>query len=144
MPGLSAGDEPGEPYRRFLARLREVRGQGMLLGLDRVRLALARLGSPDLRLPAVHIAGTTGKGSVAAMTEAILRRAGFRTGLFTSPHLVRFTERIRIDGVEIDGDRLAALDEAVAATQVPLTFFEIATVLAFSAAIWAVVLPRTA
>ncbi|HEX2660483.1 MAG TPA: bifunctional folylpolyglutamate synthase/dihydrofolate synthase, partial [Polyangia bacterium] len=74
-----------------------------------------------------------GKGSVAAMTEAILRAAGLRTGLFTSPHLSRFTERIRIDGREVDGDHLAALDEAIVATGVPLTYFEISTVLAFLA-----------
>jgi len=133
MPNVSTGDMPGDPYCRLLARLREVRGQGVLLGLERVRLALARLGSPERRLPAVHIAGTNGKGSVAAMTDSILRRAGFRTGLFTSPHLVRFTERIHIAGVESDGDHLAKLDEAVAATGVPLTFFEVATVLAFLA-----------
>jgi hypothetical protein len=70
-----------------------------------------RLGSPEQRVPAVHIAGTNGKGSCAALTDSILRQAGLRTGLFTSPHLSRFTERIRIDGVEIDGDRLAFLDE---------------------------------
>jgi dihydrofolate synthase/folylpolyglutamate synthase len=133
MPDVSAGDRSGEPYRRLLARLREVRGQGMLLGLDRVRLALARLGSPERRVRALHIAGTNGKGSVAAMTDAILRRAGFRTGLFTSPHLVRFTERIQVGGVEVDGDHLARLDEAVAGTAVPLTFFEVVTVLAFVA-----------
>jgi dihydrofolate synthase/folylpolyglutamate synthase len=113
--------------------LQEVRRQGVLLGLDRIRLALERLGSPERRMPAVHIAGTNGKGSVAAMTDSILRRAGLRTGLFTSPHLLRFTERIRIDGVEIDGDHLAALDEAVAGIGVPLTYFEVATVLAFRA-----------
>ena len=122
------GREASAPYRRFLARLQQVRGQGVLLGLERVRLALERLGAPERRVPAVHIAGTNGKGSVAAMTDAILRRAGLRAGLFTSPHLARFTERIRIDGVEIDGDHLAALDEAVAATGVPLTYFEVATV----------------
>jgi dihydrofolate synthase/folylpolyglutamate synthase len=125
--------EAGAPYQRFLARLQVVRGQGVLLGLERIRLALQRLGSPERRVPAVHIAGTNGKGSVAAMTDSILRRAGLRTGLFTSPHLVRFTERIRIDGVEIDGDHLAALDEAVAGTGVALTYFEVATVLAFLA-----------
>jgi dihydrofolate synthase/folylpolyglutamate synthase len=84
-------------------------------------------------VPAVHIAGTNGKGSVAAMTESMLRRAGWRTGLFTSPHLVRFTERIRIAGVEIDGEVLGRLDEKVAATAVPLTYFEVATVLGFLA-----------
>jgi dihydrofolate synthase / folylpolyglutamate synthase len=123
----------GEPYRRFLSRLVQVRGQGVALGLDRIRLALERLGSPERALPAVHIAGTNGKGSCAALTDSMLRAGGLRVGLFTSPHLVRFTERIRIDGVEADGDYLAALDEEVAATQVPLTYFEIATVLAFLA-----------
>ena len=83
------------------------------------------------RFAAVQIAGTNGKGSTAAMTEAILRGAGLRTGLYTSPHLARFTERIRVAGREVDGDRLAALDARVVATGVPLTYFEIATVLAF-------------
>ena len=127
------GRQGGAPYQRFLARLQVVRGQGVMLGLDRVRLALEHLGGPERRVPAIHIAGTNGKGSVAAMTEAILRRAGLRTGLFTSPHLVRFTERIRIDGADIDGDHLALLDEAVAGTAVPLTYFEVATLLAFLA-----------
>ncbi|MBN2575556.1 MAG: bifunctional folylpolyglutamate synthase/dihydrofolate synthase [Deltaproteobacteria bacterium] len=133
MPDATTGRGTGERYRRFLARLRRVRSQGVALGLERVRLALQRLGAPERRLPAVHIAGTNGKGSVAAMVEAILRRSGARTGLFTSPHLVRFTERIRIDGVEVDGDHLATLDEAVAGTLVPLTYFEVATVLALLA-----------
>jgi len=133
MADSEYGRNSGQPYRRFLARLQEVRSQGVSLGLDRVRLALERLSSPELRVPAVHIAGTNGKGSCAALTESILRQAGLRTGLFTSPHLSRFTERIRIDGVEIDGDHLARLDDAVAATGVPLTFFEISAVLAFLA-----------
>jgi dihydrofolate synthase / folylpolyglutamate synthase len=123
----------GDGYRRFLARLVQVRSQGVSLGLDRVRLALERLGHPELRVPAVHIAGTNGKGSCAALSESILRQGGFRTGLFTSPHLLRFTERIRVDGNEIDGDHLGALDAVVAATGVPLTFFEVSTVLAFLA-----------
>jgi dihydrofolate synthase/folylpolyglutamate synthase len=106
---------------------------GVDLGLDRVLLALERLGSPERRIPAVHIAGTNGKGSCAAFTDSILRQAGLHTGLFTSPHLSRFTERIRIDGAEIDGDHLARLDEAVAGTNVPLTFFEVSAVLAFLA-----------
>jgi dihydrofolate synthase / folylpolyglutamate synthase len=123
----------GEPYRRFLARLQQVRMHGVDFGLDRILLALERLGSPQRCVPAVHIAGTNGKGSCAAFTDSILRQAGLHTGLFTSPHLSRFTERIRIDGVEIDGDYLAHLDEAVAGTKVPLTFFEVSAVLAFLA-----------
>ena len=110
-----------------------MRTLGVELGLDRVRLALARLGDPQKRFAAVQIAGTNGKGSTAAMTEAVLREAGLRTGLYTSPHLARFTERIRIAGAEVDGDRLAALDRLVVATGVPLTYFEVATALAFLA-----------
>lgn len=126
-----AGRHAGEPYRRFLARLDDVRRHGVELGLDRVRHALEQLGSPHARVPAVHIAGTNGKGSCAAMTDSILRAAGLRTGLFTSPHLTRFTERIRIDGEEIDGDYLGRLDARLSAVTVPLTYFEVATVLAF-------------
>jgi dihydrofolate synthase/folylpolyglutamate synthase len=133
MPDASSTTGPGEAYRRFLARLGDVHAQGILLGLDRVGLALERLGAPQRRVPAIHIAGTNGKGSVAAVVDSILRRAGLRTGLFTSPHLLRFTERIRIDGAEIDDEHVARLDQAVAGTQVPLTYFEIATVLAFLA-----------
>jgi dihydrofolate synthase / folylpolyglutamate synthase len=120
-------------YADLLARLEAARALGVELGLARVRDALARLGDPQRRFAAVQLAGTNGKGSTAAMTEAILRAAGVRTGLHTSPHLSRFTERIRVDGTEVAGDALAALDVRVAATDVPLTYFEIATVLAFVA-----------
>jgi dihydrofolate synthase/folylpolyglutamate synthase len=123
----------GAGYQRLLARLEGARTLGVSLGLERVREALARLGSPERQFVTVQVAGTNGKGSTAAMTEAILRAAGLRTGLFTSPHLSRFTERIRLDGQEIDGDRLAALDDAIVATGVPLTYFEISAVLAFRA-----------
>jgi dihydrofolate synthase / folylpolyglutamate synthase len=120
-------------YADLLARLAGVRALGVELGLDRVRLALARLGDPQARFAAVQIAGTNGKGSTAAMAEAVLREAGFKTGLYSSPHLARFTERIRIAGREVDGDRLAELDRSIVATEVPLTYFEIATALAFLA-----------
>jgi dihydrofolate synthase/folylpolyglutamate synthase len=120
-------------YGKLLARLQSVRTLGVSFGLDRVRLALERLGWPERRLRAVQIAGTNGKGSTAAFLESILRVAGLRTGLFTSPHLCRFSERIRIDGREIEGERLGQLDQAVAATGVPLTYFEISAVLAFLA-----------
>jgi dihydrofolate synthase/folylpolyglutamate synthase len=118
-------------YADLLARLEAARALGVELGLPRVRRALAALGDPQRRFAAVQIAGTNGKGSTAAMAEAILRAAGVRTGLYTSPHLSRFTERIQVAGGEADGDRLAALDARVATTGVPLTYFEIATALAF-------------
>jgi dihydrofolate synthase/folylpolyglutamate synthase len=120
-------------YRKLLARLQSVRMLGVSFGLDRVRLALERLGCPERRFRAVQIAGTNGKGSTAAFLESILRAAGLHTGLFTSPHLCRFSERIRIDGREAEGEHLGQLDEAVAATGVPLTYFEISAVLAFLA-----------
>jgi dihydrofolate synthase/folylpolyglutamate synthase len=85
-------------YGKLLARLQSVRSLGVSFGLDRVRLALERLGWPERRFRAVQIAGTNGKGSTAAFLESILRSAGLRTGLFTSPHLCRFSERIRVDG----------------------------------------------
>jgi dihydrofolate synthase/folylpolyglutamate synthase len=121
--------EPG--YRDLLARLDGVRTLGVELGLARVRDALGRLGDPQRRFAAVQIAGTNGKGSTTAMTEALLRALGLRTARYTSPHLCRFTERFVVDGREADGDRLAALDRRVAATGVPLTYFEVATALAF-------------
>ena len=118
-------------YADLLARLAAAQSLGVDLGLAPVRRALELLGDPQKRFAAVQIAGTNGKGSTAAMTEAVLRAAGFRTGLYTSPHLARFTERIRVDGREADGDRLAALEGRLAETGVPLTYFEIATVLGF-------------
>src|SRR5262249_18819913 len=81
----------------------------MKLGLESVR-ALARVsGDPQKTFPAVHIAGTNGKGSSAAMTSGILRAAGLRAGLYTSPHLVSITERIRVDGDEIAPDEFSRL-----------------------------------
>jgi dihydrofolate synthase/folylpolyglutamate synthase len=71
------------------------------VNLDAARELMSRLGDPHQRVPAVHIAGTKGKGSTAAMVEAMLRAAGYRTGLFTSPHLVSMRERIRVNGVPI-------------------------------------------
>ncbi|HZL18785.1 MAG TPA: Mur ligase family protein [Polyangia bacterium] len=120
-------------YADLLARLRGAQSLGVDLGLEPVRRALALLGDPQRKFAAVQIAGTNGKGSTAAMTEAILRGAGLRTGLYTSPHLARFTERIRVAGREVDGDRLADLDRRLEATGVRLTYFEIATVLGFLA-----------
>jgi len=75
---------------------------GEALGLDRVLALLAEVGSPHLRLPVFHIAGTKGKGSTAAMIASITRAAGYRTGLFSSPHLLRINERFQVDGDALD------------------------------------------
>jgi dihydrofolate synthase/folylpolyglutamate synthase len=123
-------------YEETLAYLYalEVRS-GWDLRLERMRAVLARRGHPERAWPALHVAGTNGKGSTAAMLEAVLRAAGHRTGLYTSPHLVDFTERIRIDGRTIPRETVVALvaelrAELVAAG-VDLTHFELATLLAF-------------
>ena len=108
--------------------------RGMLLGLDRVERALAALGDPHRGLAAVHVAGSNGKGSTSAMVESIARAAGLRTGLYTSPHLCRFAERIRLDGDPIDDDAFEGALGAVLDRCAPdLTFFESLTVAAFEA-----------
>ena len=106
------------------------------LKLDRMRALLTRLGDPQKRLRIVHIAGTKGKGSTSALLASVLRRAGYRTGLFTSPHLCRVEERFQVDGVPITADELTALlsevHAAVARAAHPaITFFEAATAVGF-------------
>lgn len=106
---------------------------GIKLGLDTLREVSARAGRPETAFAAVHLAGTNGKGSTAAMIAEVCRRAGMRTGLYTSPHLCRFAERIQIDGAPLgDAPLEAALDRAL--TLGPeLSFFEAATLAAFLA-----------
>ncbi|MGE0131694.1 MAG: folylpolyglutamate synthase/dihydrofolate synthase family protein [Blastocatellales bacterium] len=113
----------------------------MKLGLDSVRALARALGNPQKKFPAIHIAGTNGKGSTAAMTASILRSAGLRAGLYTSPHLVSITERIRVDQQEIAPDEFARLATEVRAAsdqlvadgvlQAPPTFFEQVTMIGF-------------
>ncbi|HEX6441527.1 MAG TPA: folylpolyglutamate synthase/dihydrofolate synthase family protein [Stellaceae bacterium] len=106
------------------------------LSLDRIERLLAALGNPQDRLPpVVHVAGTNGKGSTVATMRACLEAAGYRVHVFTSPHLVRFNERIRVAG-ELIGDEalVALLDECERANAgQPITFFEVATCAAFLA-----------
>jgi dihydrofolate synthase / folylpolyglutamate synthase len=110
-------------------------GLGMRLGLDSLRRLLRRLGNPHLRFPVVLVAGTNGKGSTSALLAAMAGAAGYRTGLYTSPHLESVTERIRLNGRAIDSERLAGrLDEVLAAARVEdelPTYFEAMTAAAF-------------
>jgi dihydrofolate synthase/folylpolyglutamate synthase len=122
---------PSSTIEHSLARLYALAKRGARRSLDPIREACATEGDPQDRFASVHIAGTNGKGSVAASVESIARASGLRTGLYTSPHLQRFAERIRIDGEPI-ADEL--LDEHLthALDHHPkLTFFEIATIVAF-------------
>ncbi len=124
-----------ETYSETLQRIYNLRGGMIDLRLDRMHHALALFNHPENAFPSIHVAGTNGKGSTAAMLHCILSRAGYRTALYTSPHLVSFTERIRIDGDEIMQDEVVAIAEEIwqktAAVDVPLTFFEFNTVMAF-------------
>lgn len=106
---------------------------GIRLGLDGMRASCLAAGSPERAFEVVHIAGTNGKGSVSAMVESIARAHGIRTGLFTSPHLVRFAERIQIDGKPMDDGALATLLAEALDRAPDLTFFETATLAAFLA-----------
>lgn len=102
--------------------------------LDRMRALVAALGQPQNQYPSIHVAGTKGKGSVCALCASALRAAGYRTGLYISPHLQDFTERIQINGQPIPPADLVALVEEVkpiVACLSGLTFFEITTALAF-------------
>ncbi|OGC07614.1 hypothetical protein A2230_02345 [candidate division WOR-1 bacterium RIFOXYA2_FULL_36_21] len=83
------------------------------LGLERVSVALEELGNPHLKFPAIHVAGTNGKGSVCAMTASILKETGYKIGLFTSPHLLKWNERIKVDGVDISDEDFERLEATI-------------------------------
>lgn len=123
-----------DSLKPLLARLVARGHLGMDLGLDRVRVALRALGDPHLVTPAIVVAGTNGKGSTSAMLEAIALAGGLRVGMTTSPHLMRFSERIRIDGAPIDDPGFAAsLGHVLQSAPDTLTFFETLTCAAFVA-----------
>src|SRR5260370_24660077 len=113
---------------------REARGE--IYKLERVEQALERIGNPRLRLQVVHIAGTKGKGSVAAMLDSCLRAAGYRTGLYTKPHLVHLTERTRIDGAEMPAaqmlDYIERLRSIYESAGLAPTFFEFTVAMMFA------------
>ena len=128
---LSLGRELGAPTQATAAKF----------NLENITVLMERLGRPDRTYPIVHIAGTNGKGSTAAFLESILRAAGFRTGLNTSPHLERINERIRINGEEVSDQIFAetftrvqeVIEELLAAGRLEAhpTYFECVTALAF-------------
>ena len=101
--------------RAAVARLRERAWTSRPPTLARTRALLDALGNPENTLKFVHVAGTNGKGSTSAMLASILTAAGYRTGLYTSPHLVRFTERMSVDGAEITDEALVTLTDRVLA-----------------------------
>ena len=88
------------------------------LGLDRTRALLAAMGDPQKELRFVHVAGSNGKGSTCAMLAAILERAGFRVGMYISPYIQEFRERIQVNGKNIPADALARITERTAAVEI--------------------------
>jgi dihydrofolate synthase/folylpolyglutamate synthase len=122
-------------YPEALSYLGEARRFGMKLGLEPMRQVAQALGNPQEKLRFIHLAGTNGKGSTAAFTEACLRAAGFRVGLYTSPHLVSVCERVEIDRVPLSetdfASGMTAVRDALSALEnPPTTFFELMTALA--------------
>ena len=120
----------------FLAELAARRRFGMKPGLDAIRTLCAVLGDPQLSVPAVHVAGTNGKGAVCAMLDACLRETGLRVGRYTSPHLVALNERFFLDGRPVSDNVLedcsARVSAAVSSSPASdLTFFEALTAVAF-------------
>ena len=101
------------------------------LSLDRIKSVLEKLGNPQDSLKCIHVAGNNGKGSTCAMLESILRTAGYKTGLYTSPHIYEYTERIKINGQEISKEEFAKLFEEVSSFGIHLTEFETLTAMMF-------------
>ncbi len=124
-------------YRQSIAYLFSLQRFGIKLGLANITTLLKHLGNPHQNLRCIHIAGTNGKGSTAAFLQSILKHSGYRAGLFTSPHLVSFTERIRINDREIQQGRVARLVQKIRNlcrenSLETITFFEFVTALALA------------
>ena len=121
-------------YSSVIEYLYSLQKHGIKLGLETMQLLLERVGNPHHSLRVLHIGGTNGKGSTAAMTATVLQCTGQRVGLYTSPHLVEFRERIRVNGSVIAEDRVEELItrlRSVVKGDVQPTFFEMTTAMAF-------------
>jgi dihydrofolate synthase/folylpolyglutamate synthase len=130
------------PYQETIDYLFGLQKHGIKFGLSNSRQLMGLMGDPHLRFRSIHVAGTNGKGSTAAFLAGMLLAAGYRVGLYTSPHLVSFTERIRINNIPVTEDRVIDLAERVRTRYEGLpsadggaftpTFFEVTTAMAFT------------
>jgi dihydrofolate synthase/folylpolyglutamate synthase len=120
-------------YQQFLEHIYIRHSTNVTLGLERMHLILQKMGNPNMALKGIHLAGTNGKGSTSAITESLLLSHGCTTGLNTSPHLIDYTERFRLNGSNIATDELMALYHRYAHhfDDTQASFFEITTALAF-------------
>ncbi len=124
-----------EDVEQITSRLERLHPRLIDLSLDRLRILLGKLGHPERRLPpVVHVAGTNGKGSTCAFIRAMAEAAGLRVHVYTSPHLVRFNERIRLAGALVDDDRLIATLQRIEQVNdgAPITVFEVITAAALA------------
>jgi dihydrofolate synthase/folylpolyglutamate synthase len=125
-----------DAYQQSLEYLYGLEKFGMIFGLTQVEKILNAIGNPHQEIQAIHVGGTNGKGSTAAMMSSILQKEGYRVGLYTSPHLIRFTERIKVNGKEIEEEEVATLTEwmrkeiEAAGVFPPFTFFDFTTAMA--------------
>jgi dihydrofolate synthase/folylpolyglutamate synthase len=101
------------------------------LGLSNIRQLCAYFGNPQDDLKVIHVAGTNGKGSVATKCAAALSSAGYRTGLFTSPHIFSFRERMRVNHTPIPTSAVSDILDEILASKLPATFFEVITMMSF-------------
>ncbi|PKM62512.1 MAG: bifunctional folylpolyglutamate synthase/dihydrofolate synthase [Firmicutes bacterium HGW-Firmicutes-21] len=122
-------------YKQAIKYIHSVNWRGSKLGLSRTKELLSKMDNPDKKLRFVHIAGTNGKGSVSAMLASVLEEAGYKVGLYTSPYIVSFNERMQINGNSITNDELAELTTHISqfadVMSDPPTEFELITALAF-------------
>ncbi len=139
-PQSPAPAESLTDYASVKDYLYSLKAGGMKFGIDRMQRLAAALGHPERNQPVVHVAGTNGKGSVSAMIESVLRAAGWRTGLYTSPHLVKLGERVQVDRRPLTEEQIVAYTRelgpvaaraAVDAADEHATFFEFMTAMAF-------------
>ncbi len=119
--------------KEIIDKLYSLHRFGIKPGLERITNLLSAVGNPHSNLRTIHIAGTNGKGSTSSLIASILMEAGLKVGLYTSPHLIRFNERIKINGEEIDDNTLISLSEKYLpfSEKIDATFFEITTAMAF-------------
>lgn len=132
LPRRSRQGMSSATLEQWLQRLATIHPREIELGLDRVRAVAMELDLLPVSTPVVTVAGTNGKGSTVAVLDALLTEAGYRTGIFTSPHLLNFNERIRVAGADASDAAIIAAFEAIdlARGAVSLTYFEFATLAA--------------
>ncbi|MCH8496135.1 MAG: hypothetical protein LAT57_10980 [Balneolales bacterium] len=125
--------EEVEAYLLAMPKFSDVGGRAAHFALDQIRIFCDAIGNPERSFRSIHVAGTNGKGTVCSMLSAVFTSGGYKTGLFTSPHLIDVRERFRIDGVMISEQEMLQFfnEHASAIEKHPITFFELTTAIAF-------------